>query len=56
MIELFAKLLIPIAFFVWGYYLLERNWEYEDDLDDCFFVSIIPVAIALWISFKIMNI
>jgi hypothetical protein len=56
MIELFAKLLIAIAFIVWGIFLLERSWEYDDDLDVVFFVSIIPVAIALWLGLHLLRI
>jgi hypothetical protein len=56
MIEIFAQLLIAIAFMIWGYYLLERKWEYEDDVDDCFFISVIPVAIALWLGLHLLRI
>ena len=56
MINLIAGLIAIATFMIWGWFLLERSWEYVDDVDDCFFVSIIPVAIALWISFKLIRI
>ena len=56
MINVIAGLIAIATFMIWGWFLLERTWKYADDLGAGFFVSIIPVAIALWISFKLMGI
>ena len=49
--------IIAIATFVsWGYFLLERTWKIADDLDNISLLSIIPVAIAIWLSLYISEI
>lgn len=55
MANLIAGLITIATFIIWGLFLLERIWEYANDLDDGFFLSIIPVAIALWLSLKLIG-
>lgn len=55
MINLIAGLIAIATFLIWGNFLIERVWKYQDDLDAGFFYSIIPVAIALWLSFKLIG-
>ncbi|MCA6504128.1 MAG: hypothetical protein IM560_18915 [Pseudanabaena sp. M085S1SP2A07QC] len=44
----FLAAFIAIAtFMIWGWFLLERDWKYANDLDAGFFWSIIPVAIVI---------
>ena len=49
-VNLIAGLIAIATFIIWGWFLLERTWQINDDLDAGFFWSIIPVAIAIWIA------
>jgi hypothetical protein len=48
MVNLIAGLIAIATFMIWGLFLLERTWQFADDLDAGFFWTLIPVAIALW--------
>jgi len=53
MANIFAALLTIATFMFWGFWLCDRTWEYVNDLDSGFFISIVPVAILLWLALYI---
>lgn len=54
--NIIASVIAIATFMIWGYFLLERNWQIADNLDNIFLLSIIPVAITIWLSLYISEI
>jgi len=48
--QIIAAILLSGAYLIWGLWLLGRRWASSNDLDLGFFLSLIPIAIATWLS------
>lgn len=48
MLNIIAAIIVIATYFTWGWWLLHRRWKFDNDLDNGFFWSIVPVAIATW--------
>ena len=53
--SLLAGLIIVATYSYWGYWLLVRRWQFDNDIDSVFLWSIIPVALLTWFALYLVR-